>query len=249
MIEVKHIKKVFNRGKDDEVIALRDVSLQIPKGEFIVVIGANGSGKTTFLNVLQGNAMPDTGSVLVNGEDITALPDHKRSRWISRVFQNPLHGTAPDLSICDNFRLAALRTGKKTLRIGNDRAFEQKIIGKISELGMGLEKKLDQPMGSLSGGQRQALTLLMGVMADTEILLMDEPTAALDPKSAQVVLQLADRFNRENGLTILLITHNLKDAQHYGNRLLQFSAGSIIRNIAAQEKKALSLPEMYGWFE
>jgi putative ABC transport system ATP-binding protein len=249
MIEVKHIRKVFNRGKDDEVIALRDVSLQIPKGEFIVVIGANGSGKTTFLNVLQGNEMPDTGSVLVNGEDITALPDHKRSRWISRVFQNPLHGTAPDLSIRDNFRLAALRTGKKTLRIGNDRAFEQKIIGKISELGMGLEKKLDQPMGSLSGGQRQALTLLMGVMADTEILLMDEPTAALDPKSAQVVLQLADRFNRENGLTILLITHNLKDAQHYGNRLLQFSAGSIIRNIAAQEKKALSLPEMYGWFE
>ena len=249
MIAVKHITKVFHRGQIDEVTALRDVSLEIKEGEFIVVVGANGSGKTTFLNVLQGGCLPDKGSVSINGKEITWLPEHQRSQWISRIFQNPLHGTAPDLSIRDNFRLAALRAGKKQLRIGNDRNFEKEIRERIAELDMQLENKLDQPMGSLSGGQRQALTLLMAIMDRTDILLMDEPTAALDPKSAKMVMSLAERFNRERGITILYITHQLKDALQYGNRLLQFSAGKIIRDLDAQAKKSLSLQELYGWFE
>lgn len=249
MIEAKDIRKVFNRGREDEVVALRDVSLQMKEGEFIVVIGANGSGKTTFLNVLQGSAMPDQGVINVRGIDITALPEHRRSRWISRVFQNPLHGTAPELSVRDNFRLAALRTRKKKLRIGSNMHFELEIRDRIAALGMGLENKLDVAMGSLSGGQRQALTLLMAIIDHTDILLMDEPTAALDPKSARVVLDLADRFNRELGITILLITHNLKDVLQYGNRLLQFSAGSIIRDLDAAGKCTLTLQELYGWFE
>jgi putative ABC transport system ATP-binding protein len=187
--------------------------------------------------------------VSISGKDITSLPEFKRSKWISRIFQNPLHGTAPDLSIRDNFRLAALRAEKKKWRIGNDKNFEKGIRERIAELGMNLENKLNQPMGSLSGGQRQALTLLMAIMDRTDILLMDEPTAALDPKSAKVVMNLADRFNRELGITILYITHQLKDALQYGNRLLQFSAGSIIRDIDSKAKESLSLQELYGWFE
>ena len=249
MILLQHIKKVFNKGKLNEVTALEDVSLQINKGEFVVVIGANGSGKTTLLNIIEGAEIPTVGSIEINGTEVTKLPEYKRSRWVARVFQNPNNGTAPDLTILDNFRLASLRTQRKNLSIGINVAFKKKVQEKIATLGMGLENKINQSMGNLSGGQRQALTLLMSVMDDTYILLLDEPTAALDPKSALVVLNLADKLNKDFGITTMLITHNLKDALQYGNRLIQINDGKIIRDLNNETKGKLSLQEIYKWFE
>lgn len=249
MISLQHINKVFNKGRENEVVALGDVSLQINKGEFAVMIGSNGSGKTTLLNIIEGAEMPTTGSVQLNGEEVTKLPEHKRSRWVARVFQNPNNGTAPDLTILDNFRLAALRTQQKNLTIGINNSFKKKVQEKIATLGMGLENKINQPIGNLSGGQRQALTLLMSVMDNTDILLLDEPTAALDPKSALVILNLADKLNKDLGITTLLITHNLKDAHQYGNRLIQMQEGKIIRDLNTDLKNKLQLQEIYQWFE
>jgi putative ABC transport system ATP-binding protein len=248
MTSVQHISKVFNRGKPNELVALQDVSLQVNKGEFVVIIGANGSGKTTLLNVIGGAEMPTTGSVEINGTDVTKLPEYKRSKWVARVFQNPNNGTAPDLTILDNFRLASLRTQQKSLSIGTNAAFKKKVQDKIAVLGMGLENKINQSMGNLSGGQRQALTLLMSVMDETHILLLDEPTAALDPRSALLVLNLANKLHSNLGIITVLITHNLKEALQYGNRLLQMSNGKIIRDLNAEAKPRLSLQEIYEWF-
>lgn len=248
MIQLDHITRVFNPDQINEVTALREVDLKIEKGEFVCLIGANGSGKTTLLNVISGAVQPSAGKVFLHGEDATKLPEHKRSRWIARVFQNPLGGTAPDLSILDNFRLAALRTSKKTLKIGINRAFKEQVQARIAQLGLGLEDKVQQPMGTLSGGQRQALTLLMSTMDNTEILLLDEPTAALDPRSAEIVLQTAQRIIKEYDLTTVFITHNLRDALNYGNRLIQMKNGELERDLNAQAKSQLQLQEMYKWF-
>lgn len=249
MIQLSHITKIFNRGQANEVAALRDVSLQVREGEFVVLVGANGSGKTTLLNIIAGTEYPSEGVVHFSGRDVTRAPEHQRSRWVARVFQNPLGGTAPELSILDNFRLAALRTRRKTLRIGIDAAFRAAVREKIAGLGMGLEDKLNQPMGALSGGQRQALTLLMSVMDHTDILLLDEPTAALDPRSAEIVMQAAQKIIQDYGLTTLFITHNLRDAHRYGNRLIQMAEGQVVRNLDAEAKSKLALKEMYEWFE
>jgi putative ABC transport system ATP-binding protein len=247
-ISLNHIRKVFNQGKANEITALEEVSLQIGKGEFVVVIGANGSGKTTLLNIIGGSEMPTEGSVHINGADVTQTPDYQRSQWVARVFQNPNYGTAPDLTILDNFRLAAIRTRAKKLTIGINAAFRKTVRARIETLGMGLENKIDQPIGSLSGGQRQALTLLMSVMDSTDILLLDEPTAALDPRSALVVLNLADKLNREYKITTMLITHNLKDAQQFGTRLIQFHEGRILRDLTGESKRKFQLADMYDWF-
>jgi putative ABC transport system ATP-binding protein len=248
MIHIKKISKIYNKGNEDEVSALKDVSIEIPQGEFVVIIGTNGSGKSTMLNLLLGTQSPTQGNIIINNNDITALPEYKRSKWISMVFQNPAHGTAPELSILENFRLASLRARKKKLSIGINDDFRKTVQEKVASLGMGLEKKLEQPMGSLSGGQRQALTLLMGVMDKTDILLMDEPTAALDPKSSQVVMQLADKINKELGITIVLVTHSMKDALQYGNRLLMFHGGTILRDLNGMDKSQLQLSNLQEWF-
>ncbi|HTB26864.1 MAG TPA: ATP-binding cassette domain-containing protein [Puia sp.] len=248
MISIQKISKFFNKGKTNEVTALNDISLQINDGEFLVVVGSNGSGKTTLLNIIAGVELPSSGRIEMNGNDVTPLPEYKRSRWVARVFQNPNNGTAPDLTILENFRLAALRTQRKNMTIGINAAFKKKVQEKISDLGMGLENKINQPMGNLSGGQRQALTLLMSVMDDTNILLLDEPTAALDPKSALVVLKLADKLNKDLGITTILITHNIKDAHQYGNRLIQLNEGKILRDMNTDMKSGLSLPDIFEWF-
>lgn len=248
MISLRHISKIFNQGKINEVIALDDISLDIHQGEFVVIIGANGSGKTTLMNIIEGSELPTEGSISIKDTEVTALPEYKRSKWVARVFQNPTNGTAPDLTILDNFRLAALRTQRKNVTIGTNAAFRKRVQEKISSLGMGLENKISQAMGSLSGGQRQALTLLMSVMDDTDILLLDEPTAALDPKSALVVMRLAEKLNQDMGITTILITHNLKDALQYGDRLIQFQEGKIVCDIDKGSKANLTLQDIYRWF-
>ncbi len=248
MIELQHIIKVFNRGQVNEVTALSDISLTIQKGEFVVVIGSNGSGKSTLFNIIAGAETPTNGHVIIDNKDVTKLAEYKRSQWIARVFQNPLSGTAPELSIIDNFRLAALRTTQKKLVIGVNDAFKKTVRDKIATLGMGLENKIEQQMGSLSGGQRQALTLLMSVMDKTDILLLDEPTAALDPRSANTILQTADKLIKEYKLTAILITHNLKDAYQYGNRLVQMNEGKVLRDLDTAKKAALKQQDLFEWF-
>lgn len=248
MLSIKNLSVVFNEKSSNEIVALKNINLQIKPEEFVVIVGTNGSGKSTLLNAIAGQIIPSNGSIYWNDKDITRLKEHQRSRWVTRVFQNPLAGTAPELSVIDNFRLAAIRTQSKNLRIGINSAFEKSVKEKIAILNLGLENKIHQPIGMLSGGQRQALTLLMSIMDESKLLLLDEPTAALDPRSAQTVLQLADKIIRQYHLTAIFITHNMKDALSYGNRLVQLSEGEIIRDIRDDEKEQLYIANVVEWF-
>ncbi|MFD1255510.1 ABC transporter ATP-binding protein [Mucilaginibacter terrae] len=248
MIKLNSVTKVFNRGKANEVKAITNLNLTIAEQDYLVIVGSNGSGKSTLLNLIAGSVLPGTGEICIDSNPVTRLPDYQRSRWIARVFQNPLSGTAPDLSILDNFRLAALRTQPKGLTIGTRVAFKKQVQDKIALLNMGLENKLEQPMGTLSGGQRQALTLLMSVMDECKILLLDEPTAALDPRSAGLVMQTADDLIKQFKLTAILITHNLKDAHTYGNRLIQMIEGEIVQDFSAASKLNLTQNDLFSWF-
>jgi len=248
MIEINHLHKVFNKGKANQVDAINGIDLKINDGEFLIIVGSNGSGKTTLLNLVAGSVLPTSGTININGNDVTNLPDYKRSQWIARVFQNPVSGTASDLSIIDNFRLAAIRTKLKGLSIGVDEAFKKLVKEKIATLGMGLENKTDQPMGTLSGGQRQALTLLMSIMDSCKVLLLDEPTAALDPRSAEVVMKTADKLIKDFNLTAILITHNLKDAYNYGSRIIQMREGIILKDLNTEEKAELKQNDLFDWF-
>ncbi|MFC0518370.1 ABC transporter ATP-binding protein [Mucilaginibacter angelicae] len=248
MITITDVHKTFNKGKANQVNAVNGITLEIKDGEFLVVVGSNGSGKTTLLNLIAGSVLPDNGVINIDGTDVTKLPDYKRSQWIARVFQNPLSGTAPDLSILDNFRLASLRTKTKGLSVGVNDAFKKQVQEKVASLGMGLQDKIEQPMGTLSGGQRQALTLLMSVMDSCKVLLLDEPTAALDPRSADVVMRTADTLIREFNLTAVFITHNLKDAFNYGTRIIQMGEGLIINDLSGREKASLKQNDLFDWF-
>jgi len=248
MIDIKNIYKTFNKGKPNQVDAVNGIDLHIGTEEFVVIIGSNGSGKTTLLNLISGSVLPTSGTVSIDGNDVTNMPDYKRSQWIARVFQNPLSGTASDLSILDNFRLAAIRTKSKSLSIGVNEPFKKQVKEKIATLGMGLENKIDQPMGTLSGGQRQALTLLMSIMDNCQVLLLDEPTAALDPRSAEVIMKTADKLISDFKLTAILITHNLKDAYNYGTRIIQMGEGLILKDISTTQKTKLKQNDLFDWF-
>lgn len=248
MIELQDIRKSFGKGTPAEVKALDGVDLHVRKGEYVVLLGSNGSGKSTLMNVIAGSVLPDTGKILINGTDVSSIPDHARSRWVARIFQQPTAGTAPSLTILENFRLASLRTVPKGFRIGTDKAFRTTIRKKVETLGLGLEDKLDQEMGTLSGGQRQALTLLMAVMDRTEVLLMDEPTAALDPKTSVRIMELADKLIRQHDLTAILITHHLKDALMYGDRLIMMNEGRIQKDVQEQDRKELDANRLLEWF-
>jgi len=248
MIAINDVHKVFNKGKANQVNAVNGITLNIAEEEFLVIVGSNGSGKTTLLNLVAGSVFPDTGSISIDENNVGKLPDYRRSQWIARVFQNPVSGTASDLSILDNFRLAAIRTKAKGLSIGVNDQFKRQVKEKIATLGMGLENKIEQSMGTLSGGQRQALTLLMSVMDNCKVLLLDEPTAALDPRSAEVVMRTADKLITDFKLTAILITHNLKDAYNYGTRIIQMSEGLVLRDLNNKQKSDLKQNDLFDWF-
>jgi putative tryptophan/tyrosine transport system ATP-binding protein len=250
MIQINSISKTFNKGQATENNAIQQLTINIQPKEFLVIVGSNGSGKSTLLNCVAGNVLVDEGNILLNNNtDVTRLKDFQRTKWISRIFQNPLIGTAPDLSILDNFRLAAIRTKSKNIRVGITQQFITKVKEDLSTLKMGLENKIYQPVGILSGGQRQAITLLMSVFDESSILLLDEPTAALDPKSANIVMKTANRLIESLQLTAILVTHNLKEATSFGNRIIQMHQGKIIKDLAANEKEKLTSTDIFQWFQ
>ncbi len=249
MITLHNVSKTFFSGLSSEIHAVRNISLNLKEGEWAILAGSNGSGKSTLLNIISGTVTPDSGKVYFNQKDITYLAEHKRATYISRIFQNPLAGTASQLTVAENFRLAALRSQNRKLNIGLTKSFQEEIVGRMATLQLGIENKINTPMGQLSGGQRQALTLLMASMSGAKIMLMDEPSAALDPKTGSLVLELADRIVRESKMTAVLVTHHIKDMLHYGNRLLFMNEGEIVKDISAKEKQKLMATDVLEWLE
>ena len=248
MIRLEHINKIFNASTPNENRLFENFNFEINKGDYIIVVGSNGSGKSTLLNLLAGTQLPDSGKILLDEKEITRLRDYQRSKYMARIFQNPLIGTAPDLTIIENFRLASLRTTLKRLTIGTNKKFRSHIMERIATLKLGLENKLDMPMGLLSGGQRQALTLLMATMDETQLLLLDEPTAALDPATTQLVMSLTNSIIQEFSLTALLVTHNMNDVIRHGNRVLHLDRGRIIHDLDMKMKSNLKIQDVFNWF-
>ena len=248
MLEIKNISKTFNPGTINEKKALLDLSLTLKDGDFVTVIGGNGAGKSTLLNAVAGVWPVDSGSILLDGEDITALPEHKRAKYIGRVFQDPMMGTAPNMQMEENLALALRRGQKRGLRWGVTKAERQEYREKLTTLGLGLEDRMTVKVGLLSGGQRQALTLLMASLRKPKLLLLDEHTAALDPATAAKVLELSDQIVAENGLTALMITHNMSDAIKHGNRLIMMDQGRIILDIEGEDKKHLTKKDLMDKF-
>lgn len=248
MLEINNIIKTFNPGTVNEKIALRGVSLHLKPGDFVTVIGGNGAGKSTLMNTVAGVCPVDSGSISIDGVDVTALPEHKRAKFIGRVFQDPMMGTAASMQIEENLALAARRGKTRTLRPGITRAEREGYREQLKILGLGLEDRLTAKVGLLSGGQRQALTLLMATLQKPKLLLLDEHTAALDPKTAAKVLEVTQRIVERDSLTTLMITHNMKDAIAYGNRLIMMYDGRILVDVAGEEKNKLTVEELLGLF-
>ncbi len=248
MLEIKDIWKVFNAGTVNEKQALRGVSLTLNDGDFCTVIGGNGAGKSTMLNAVAGTWAVDGGSISIGGVDVTHLPDYKRAPYIGRVFQDPMLGTAPTMQILENLALAARRGQRRGLRWGVTKAEKDQYQEMLKNLDLGLEDRLTSKVGLLSGGQRQALTLLMASLKKPKLLLLDEHTAALDPKTAAKVLELSDRIVAESHLTTMMVTHNMKDAIQHGNRLIMMYDGKIVIDVSGEEKKKLTVPQLLELF-
>lgn len=248
MLEIKNICKTFNAGTVNEKCVFDGLSLKLEEGDFVTVIGGNGAGKSTMLNIVSGAYMPDEGSVSIDGVDVTRLPEYKRAKYIGRVFQDPRMGTATDMWVEENLAVADRRGMRRGLRwsiTNKDRARYKQVL---STLGLGLEDRLSTKMGLLSGGQRQAVTLLMAAMKKPKLLLLDEHTAALDPKTAAKVLEITDKLISENKLTALMVTHNMRDAITHGNRLIMMHEGNIVMDHAGEAKQALKLDDILGKF-
>ena len=248
MLELKNICKTFNPGTINAKVALNHLNLTLKDGDFCTVIGGNGAGKSTMLNAVAGVFTVDSGSIVIDGQDVTRLPEHKRASLLGRVFQDPMMGTAPTMQIEENLALAARRGQRRGLKWGITAVERADYKELLRSLDLGLEDRMTAKVGLLSGGQRQALTLLMAALKRAKLLLLDEHTAALDPKTAAKVLTLSDQIVEENGLTTLMITHNMKDAIQHGNRLIMMDAGRVVVDISGEEKKKLTVPDLLALF-
>ena len=248
MLELHQVCKTFNPGTVNEKAALNHLSLTLEEGDFVTVIGGNGAGKSTMLNAISGVWPVDEGTIRIDGVDVTELSEHRRAVYLGRVFQDPMVGTAGNMTIEENLALAARRGEKRTLRWGIRKSEREQFKELLRALGLGLEDRLTAKVGLLSGGQRQALTLLMASLKKPKVLLLDEHTAALDPKTAAKVLELSDQIVEEHKLTTLMVTHNMKDAIAHGNRLIMLDAGRVILDIRGEDKKKLTVPELLARF-
>ncbi len=246
MLKLSHISKTFNPGTVNEKVAIRDLSLTLEKGDFATIIGSNGAGKSTMFNAICGDFLTDSGSIILDGEDITFTPQHARAKNIGRLYQDPMRGTAPGMTILENLALAAGRGGWLSRISKSDK---QRFRQQLALLDIGLENRMNHPVGLLSGGQRQALTLLMATMNPPKLLLLDEHTAALDPGTAEKVLNLTKRIVEEHQLTCLMITHNMQSALELGNRILMMDSGDIVLDIKEEEKKGLTVEGLLDKFK
>ena len=245
MLKISHITKTFGLGTTDAKKALDDLSLDVRRGDFITIIGANGAGKSTLLGAIAGSFITDSGELVLDGEDMTLLPEYRRARKIGRLFQDPMRGSAPDMTIEENLALAAGKGGWLSPVSRADRRFFRE---RVAMLEMGLEDRMNQPVGLLSGGQRQALTLMMATLNTPKLLLLDEHTAALDPATAEKVLGLTKRIVAENGLTCLMVTHNMQSALELGNRTVMMNAGKIVMDVSGEERARLGVPDLLRRF-
>lgn len=248
-LELHDVHKTFNPGTINEKVALDGVDLKLEDGDFVTIIGGNGAGKSTMLNAIAGVWAIDGGSIVIGGADVTSLPEHKRAKFLGRVFQDPMTGTAATMSIDENMAIAARRGSRHTLKWGVTKAEREQYKEMLRELDLGLEDRLTTKVGLLSGGQRQAVTLLMASLQKPNLLLLDEHTAALDPKTAAKVLELSDKIIEEHHLTAMMVTHNMKDAINHGNRLIMMHEGKIIYDVRGEEKKSLHVSDLMAKFE
>ena len=249
MLKISNLCKTFNPGTVNEKIALNGLNLELKDGDFVTVIGGNGAGKSTLQNAIAGVWKPDCGTIAIDGVDVTHMPEHKRAQYLGRVFQDPMKGTAPDMEIAENLAIAARRGTKRKLIWGVRKAEREQYRQLLASLDLGLESRLSAKVGLLSGGQRQAVTLLMATLKRPKLLLLDEHTAALDPKTAAKVLQITDRNVTENKLTTVMVTHNMKDAIEHGNRLIMMHEGQIVVDVKGEEKKKLTIEQLLQMFE
>lgn len=249
MLEIINLHKTFNPGTVNEKTALDGVSLTLKDGDFVSVIGGNGAGKSTLLNAVAGTWLVDSGTIAIDGVNVTRLPEHKRARFIGRVFQDPMMGTAATMQIEENLALALRRGKRRTLRVGITAAEREQYRELLKILDLGLENRLTTKVGLLSGGQRQALTLLMATLRKPKLLLLDEHTAALDPKTAAKVLETTERIIQRDHLTTLMITHNMRDAIAHGNRLIMMYDGHIVVDVSGEEKRRLTVEDLLALFE
>ena len=248
MLQIKNIFKTFNPGTVNEKVALKGLDLHLKEGDFVTVIGGNGAGKSTMLNCVAGVYTVEGGQILIDGQDVTRLPEYKRAKFIGRVFQDPMMGTAATMQIEENLALAARRGKPRTLKPGITKAEREFYKEQLKILDLGLEDRLTAKVGLLSGGQRQALTLLMATLQQPKLLLLDEHTAALDPKTAEKVLEATQKIVEKSGLTTLMITHNMRDAINYGNRLVMMYDGRVVIDISGEEKKKLTVEQLLSLF-
>lgn len=249
MLDIKNVGKTFNPGTINEKKALNNLNLHLDEGDFVTVIGGNGAGKSTMLNMIAGVYPVDCGNIIIDGVDVTRLPEYKRAKYLGRVFQDPMTGTAADMQIEENLALAARRGKRRSLRPGITSKERKEYVELLKILDLGLEKRLTAKVGLLSGGQRQALTLLMATQKKPKVLLLDEHTAALDPKTAKKVLDITEAIVEKDNLTTVMITHNMADAIRVGNRLIMMHEGQIVVDIKGEEKKKLTIEQLLQLFE
>ena len=248
MLKITNLHKTFNAGTVNAKKALNGLNLELADGDFVTVIGGNGAGKSTLLNAISGVWKPDFGTVEIDGVDVTNMPEYKRAQFLGRVFQDPMKGTAPDMEIAENLSIAARRGKRRGLSWGVKRSEREEYKQLLAQLDLGLESRLSSKVGLLSGGQRQAVTLLMATLKKPKVLLLDEHTAALDPKTAAKVLEITDKIVNENKLTTLMITHNMRDAIDHGNRLIMLHEGRVIIDVSGEEKKSLTVEDLLEMF-